>query len=113
VRWRGHVPASIITLVLSHQLAVADAPMCAPNPKPVNVDVSPPDGESIVPHQGDLLVEVTIGMTGDIISAKIVSSSDNWFDQGVLLATRDWRFTPPKQICRLQFSLHFWLRHDQ
>ena len=113
MRLKGGVSASITVLAFACQFAFAEAPMCVPKPRPVKVDVSPPDRESVAPHQGDLIVEVTISLTGETIDAKIVSSTDTWFDQSVLASARAWRFTRPKQVCRRQFPVHFQLRHDQ
>jgi TonB family protein len=113
MRIKRGVFASMIALALACQLAVAEPPNCDPNPAPVKVDVTPPDRESRVAHEGDVMVEVTIDLTGAVVDARIISSTDSWFDQSVLLAARAWLFTPTKQICRRQFPVHFQLRPER
>jgi TonB family protein len=113
MRLKGGISALVLALGIAGQFVFAAVPVCDPKPNPVKMDVSPPDRESIAPHQGDLVVEVTISVTGEIVDARIVSSTDNWFDQSVLASARAWRFSPLNQICRYQFPVHFQLRHEQ
>jgi TonB family protein len=112
---RHKVLTAIFTLaLLLSGLGVSVAlPICDPRPKPLAVDLLPDDRESVLPHQGDVVVEFTVEVTGTVTDPTIVSSTDSWFDRNVLDSAPQWRFTRPREACRLQMPVHFQLRHDK
>jgi TonB family protein len=104
---------AIASLLFGQLWISAALPVCDPKPKPLIVDIEVVGRESRVPHQGDVVVEVTVDLTGAASGPVIVSSTDTWFNQDVLDSAMKWRFTPPKQVCRLQMPVHFKLREDK
>ena len=91
-----------------HAVAFLAATLAAPPPAVTDGRVRPPAlvsrVDAVYPPdalaagaEGDVAVEVTVGVDGAVSDARVVSSGGDAFDQAALTAVRQWKFEPARE----------------